>query len=146
MALYYDRDIETTFAGDLLVDARGDLKMAESAESHLSALKVMMSCDRGELAGHPAFGSNLGSLVGMTDVAEVLRRVPILVREAIAEQGVIAPTDVLVKAFQVDVDKVVVYLLVNGRFLQADGTFRTVTNLSMKWIFPFVKERLTELP
>ena len=71
MTIYYGRDIETSVDGDLVINERGDIELAESYDASIQLLKMIIASDVGEFAATPGFGANLGTLVG-TDAATAM--------------------------------------------------------------------------
>ncbi len=64
MAIYGNRDIATDFYGDIILNGRGDLSLAESTDTYKSAANFLLRTDNGEYAPTPTVGCNLGTFIG----------------------------------------------------------------------------------
>lgn len=142
MAIYFGRDIETTVDGDLVINDRGDIQIADSYESAVQLLKNVMATDVGELRATPYFGANLGTLIG-EDTEPILERIPLLVREGLRRTEFLDPGDVRVDAYPIDIDKIVVFVDLLGVYVNEDGE-ESVPATTLKFYFPYTAERIRE--
>lgn len=142
MAYYFQQDIQVDDNGDIFIDDRGDLPLAEPKDSVNHALKFMLATDLNEMPSEPQLGANFGSLIGDTDPTEISRQIPVMVREGIREQGILAQEDVTVRAVQIDIDKIYITVTVNGQFLLEDGTLDPNPETRLRFIFPYVDGEL----
>jgi len=145
MALYYSRDVEVDVAGDLVVNSRGDISLNDAEDSCKHAMKFMLATDFNELAADSGFGSNIGSLIGLEDMALVLERIFPLVQEGVGRQGLMSPDDVDCMAVPVAHDQVLLIVRCRGQFLQNNGEIKTDAQFSLKYLFPYKEARLTEI-
>jgi hypothetical protein len=145
MAIYIGKDLNVQNNGDIVVNSRGDLEIAEAKDSHCHVLKFMMSTDLDEMRLDPFFGANLGALHGELDPAVVAARIPEMVREALTQQGLFAREDIKIRAFQIDTDNIVVFADVNGTFIKDDGTIDPDPTISLRFLFPYKEAELIAL-
>ena len=145
MAFYFGRDLETLDNGDIVVNSNGDLSVGTSKNSHLSTMKFLMSTDLDEMVGDPTFGANLGSLHGEVDPGVVASSVAPMVHEALRQQGVFSTEDVRIRAYQIDQDNIVIFVDINGAFLENDGTIDYNPSISLRFLFPYKEAELIAL-
>ena len=137
MAYYYERDIAVDDDGDLAIGSNGDLQIADTKNSVVQAFKFLVATDYYEMPSEPFLGANLGSLIGDSDAAEIVRQIPTMVREGIRLQGILAQEDLSVKAVQIDVDKIYVTVSIHGQFLLEDGSIDPDPEVRLRYIFPY---------
>jgi len=145
MALYYLRDIEVGVDGDLAVDEMGNLPLATAKDSCKHGMKFLVSTDFGQLASETVFGSNIGSLIGVTDMNVVLDRVVTLVMEGVARQGLMSPNDVQVLAIPIAHDQILLLVRVKGQFMDENGEIHADDEFTLKYLFPYKSSRLVEI-
>ena len=143
MAIYFGRDLEVGDEGDLVINDRGDLSIAESTDSTRHLLKMIVATDIGELPNTPSFGANLGDLIGR-DLAEVLERVPVLIRDGIRRGGYINPGDVFVDVYPIDYDKLMAFVDLRGTYIDSEGAEVANPSGTLKFFFPYTEERIRE--
>jgi hypothetical protein len=64
MSIYVVRDIYCNMSGDIQIDAKGDIKLADSYESHKAAVNFLIKTDKGEYAPDKRIGCDLGAFIG----------------------------------------------------------------------------------
>jgi len=143
MSIYYGRDIETSVDGDLVVNERGDIELAESYEASEQLLKTIIATDIGEFSSIPSFGANIGSLIG-TDAATAIERVPILIREGIRRSDYIDGGDIFIDVYPIDIDKIIIFIEMGGTFIDSGGQEVVSPTGTLKFYFPFTAERIRE--
>ena len=143
MGIYFARDIETSVDGDLSVNERGDIELAESYDASKQLLKTIVATDIGEFSNIPSFGADLGTLIG-TDGATAIERVPILIREAIRKSGYIDGGDVSVDAYPIDINKMIIFIEMGGTFIDSNGEEVVSPTGTLKFYFPYTAERIRE--
>ena len=145
MAIYYQKDLKVSTDGDVVVASNGDLDIADAPDSLKDALKFMMSTDYDEMDVMNGFGSNQGSLIGERDPNFVLCQNPVLLNEGLKVQGLATQAVVQVRALMVEVDQLLIYLIVNGQFINDDGTVLTNPEMTLRWVFPYTASPITAL-
>ena len=143
MAIYPDRDIAVGVEGDLVINDKGDIDLATSIESVEDLLKNIIATDLGEFDVLPYFGANLGALIGKS-MREVMDRLPVLVRDGIRRSNYIDPGDVYVDVYPIDFDKVLMFIDFKGTFINSDGEEVAYPSTTLKFYFPYSKERIME--
>lgn len=143
MAIYPDRDIATGVDGDLVINDNGDIDLATSIESLEDLLKTIISTDLGEFSALRAFGADLGRLVGK-NMSEVIERIPILIRDGLRRSNYIDPGDVYVDVYPIDHDKVMLFVDFKGTFINENGEEVAYPSTTLKFYFPYSKERIME--
>lgn len=143
MAIYVERDIQSGNEGDIVVGENGDLVVAESTDSVRQLLKMVIATDLNELAMSQNFGANLGSLIGK-NMDEALDRIQSMVRDGIRRSEYIYAGDVFVDVYPIDFDKIMMFVDLRGTFINSLGQEVFNTNGTMKFYFPYAKERIME--
>ena len=145
MALYFGADVRTGPDGDLSVNNRGDLEIADSPTSLKQALKFLVATDFNEMDVIPSFGANLGTLVGSEDQDQVLEAIPVLIRDALSRHGVAENADVRVHAFPITEDQIYLRVETTGTFFDSEGEIMDTTEVTLKFLFPYKTARITAL-
>ena len=145
MPLYIARDIEVQTNGDIVINGNGDISVATAKESHKHALKFMLSTDLDEMTATPYFGANLGALMGETDPETVASSIGPMVHEALREQGLLATEDIQIRAYQIDTDNIIIFVDMNGHFVENDGSIDYNPSISMRFLFPYKEAELIAL-
>ena len=143
MAIYYQRDIEKGLDGDLVINARGDLEIATAPESTSQLLKALVATDLGELSTSPQFGANLGALIG-GEMQTAMERIPVMIRDGLRRAGYIDQGDVHVEVYPIDVDKLILFVELQGSYIDENGQEIAHPAGTIKFFFPYTKERLME--
>lgn len=144
MALYIDRDIGIDFSGELQLDPKGDIKLANSLETYKSVSNFILRTDFGDYAPAPQVGSNLGSYMGKRNVREVHERMEYSIIKSLAG-NIFNDTDVSVDVVPIDPYEALCIINLAGEFV-IDGIITHVENDRIAYSFPFIPEgQLTPL-
>jgi len=143
VAIYFQRDIEKGLDGDLVINAQGDITVATSPDSTSQLLKALIATDLGELFMSPEFGANLGALIG-GDITTAMERIPTMIRDGIRKAGYIAQGDVSVEVYPIDVDKLMLFVELQGTYIDQYGQEIQHPAGTIKFFFPYTKERIME--
>src|SRR5688500_2978996 len=104
MAIYSDRDLESSFQGDLEIDTKGDLKLANALDTHKAAANFVLRTDFGQYAPDRSVGCNLGSFIGKNNTPDNHRFMEYNIVKVLAER-IYSPTDVVVTVVPFDVNE-----------------------------------------
>lgn len=143
MGLYVDRDIQTSFDGDLEIDSKGDLKLANSLDTYKGAVNFILRTDFGDYAPTPTVGSNLGSFIGESNTKSVHSKMENTIARAIAGP-ILNDSDVSIKVVPLDVDEAVCFIFLAGKFL-IDEKITWVQEDRIAYTFPYIDGTPTPL-
>jgi len=136
MTTYIERDIAATFNGDLELDPRGDLKLANSLETYKSAANMVLRTDYGDYAANSSVGSDLGSFIGDLNVPETHREMEISASRSLTTD-LFTPADVDVTVVPFDIEEALVVVNLAGYFL-IDDEITYVEEDRIAYSFPFI--------
>jgi hypothetical protein len=137
MAMYVDRDIESNFSGDLGLDTKGDLGLADSLETHKAAANFVLRTDFGEYQPDGSVGANLGSFIGLRNVQETHELMEYNVNKALKEE-IFSETDVLSQVVPFDIHEALCVVSLAGLFF-IDGEFTSVEDDRIAYTFPYIE-------
>lgn len=143
MSIYVDRDIQVNFSGDLVIDQKGDLKLANSLDTYKGVANFILRTDYGDYAPDTSIGSNLGNFVGQKNTKETHSHMEYTISRALAGP-VFVDTDVRVKVLPLDVDEAVCFVFLAGTFL-IDGELTYVQQDRLTYSFPYIEGTPTPL-
>lgn len=137
MAIYGNRDIATDFYGDLILNDRGDLQLAESYDTYKSAANFLLRTDNGEYAPSPQVGCNLGTFVGKLNTT---------INHELMEQQATAKLvaslfnreDVQVDVMSFDENEVLCVVSFGGYYL-VDNEFVDIETQKLTYTFPYLE-------
>ena len=136
MAIYATRDIATTTSGELILDRNGDLKLADSPESHVSAANFILRTDNGDYAPDPTLGANLGSFIGTPMTESNLELAEMLATKALTD-NVFEPDDVSVVIIPLDINDAVTVVEMGGSFF-ISGDLQEIEPVVQSYDFPYI--------
>ena len=143
MAIYVDRDVYTTFEGDLELDQKGDLKLADSLETYKSVANFILRSDFGSYSPAPNVGSNLGSYIGQTNTRDVHENMETSITNSLAGK-IFALTDVGADVVPMDINEALCFVNLAGTFL-VSGELITVEQDRLTYSFPYIDGEPTPL-
>ena len=143
MATYIDRDIETTFAGDIVLDGRGDIKIANALETYKSAANFVLRTDFGDYAPQPTVGCNLGSFIGQPNNSESHEQMEYLVNKVL-QQELFTLTDARADVVPFDINEALCVVSIAGNYL-VDGEIKNFNAVQISYQFPFIDGNPTPL-
>lgn len=143
MGIYVDRDIGTNFSGDLKIDQKGDLDLANALDTYKAVANFILRTDIGDYAPDYRVGSNLGSFIGENNTEQVHNRMASSITRSIAGP-VFVTTDVNVKVVPLDINEAACFVYLAGQFL-IDNKLTWVQQDIMTYSFPYMEGSPTPL-
>lgn len=143
MAVYVHEDIKSTFAGDIQLDQKGDLAIADSKESHLSAANFILRTDRGDYLPNLNVGADLGTFIGRTNNVENHDEMEFKIYDSLTDQ-VWAPEDVKAIVVPFSTEEALCTIMLKGSFLLS-GEIRTVHQETLVYNYPYIEGSVTPL-
>lgn len=136
MTLYVESDIRCNFSGDLVLDQKGDLSLANPLDTYKSVANFILRTDFGEYAPNPVIGSNLGSYIGASNTRETHEHMENSITRSLVD-NVFGNTDVSVDVVPIDINDAVCFVHLAGSFL-ISGAIVTVNQDTMSYMFPYI--------
>jgi hypothetical protein len=137
MSSYVVRDIASTFSGDIKIGANGDIELANSYDTHKSAVNFLLRTDKGQYKPDVRIGCNLGSFVGDSMLSETFGQMEHTALDNITK-FVYSPTDVQVHVIPIDIETAGVFVALNGTYLDSDGNILTGnTSEVLTYAYPY---------
>lgn len=137
MGLYFLQDIKYSFSGDLELDGKGDLKLADSFETTTSLVNFWVRTDHGDYKPDPTAGANIGAYIGQPASLELFEDVERSVYIELAN-SVVKPEDVQVRAAPLDTNSMLIAVKVRGRFLDDTGQDLNKDEVILTYDFPYM--------
>jgi len=138
MALYIARDVACNFSGDVTIGANGDLKLADSYESHKAAVNFLIRTDKGEYKADRRVGCDLGTFIGQ----EHDEAMHIAMEHSILDnitRFVISRSDVQAHVMPLSYDQAGVFLVVGGTYVDSDGNTLDLEPEVLVYAFPYAE-------
>jgi len=144
MNTYFLQDIGATFSGDLVIDSKGDLKLADSYETQKSLTNFWLRTDQGEYVPNPSVGCNLGSFIGEQNSAKNLGLIEsqtynILVR------NIWQAEDIKIRVVPLDHQELMIALQLRGKFANSSGNFINIIPEVIAYSFPYITAEPTPI-
>ena len=147
MALYTDRDIRVTLSGDLALDTKGDLDLAQCHDSHVAAANFLLKMNIGEYKPKISMGANLGLMIGEPLTEENLDFAEDMALRELVE-NVYTHEDVTLSIFPLDQHEVICVVEALGTYL-VSGEFVNPEPQVFSYSFPYMEgdptNQITEL-
>lgn len=143
MATYYDQDIATTFNGDLVLDGRGDLKIADTLETYKGAANFVLRTDYGDYAADNNVGCNLGTFIGEPNTPESHAKMENAINRTLQNQ-IFSNNDAVATVVPFDMEEALCIIQLAGTFL-ISGEFVQVHDQKIAYTFPYIDGEPTPL-
>ena len=143
MATYVDRDISVSLEGDLNIDQKGDIKLADALDTYKSVANFILRTDFGDYAPDQSVGSNLGSFIGQSNNRESHANMEYLIVGSLANK-VFADTDVSADVVPFDIYEAICFVNLAGSFL-VSGELKHVEQERITYSFPYIDGEPTPL-
>lgn len=131
-------------SGDLEVDAKGDIKLADSYESKKSAINWFLRTDKGEFFPDKRLGCNVGTFIGKKMSNANLNQLELSINRNLTKFA-IAPTDVRVDVVPISHEEAAIFVSVKGKYLDDDGNVLDSDTEVIKYIFPYLEGEPTPI-
>ena len=143
MATYIDKDIASTFGGDILIDSRGDIKISDALETHKSAANFLLRTDYGDYAPDKTVGCNLGSFIGENNTIENHDKMEFNINRSLQSQ-IFSSEDVLATVVPFDIEEALCIVEIAGNYL-VDGEIKYNIDQKIAYTFPYIEGEPTPL-
>ena len=136
MSVYISRDVETSFEGDLELDTKGDLSLADSLVTYKSACNFLLRTDFGHYAPNKSVGCNLGSFVGKNNTPENHRFMEYNINKVLKEK-IFSNSDVATTVVPFDMNEVLCLIDIAGAYL-IDNVIQVVETQRIAYTYPYI--------
>lgn len=136
MANYTNRDIQSSFEGDILVSSNGDLELSNALDTYKAASNFVLRTDYGDYAPDGNVGCNLGSFIGELNIPKIHEAMEYNINKTLRNE-VFSETDVTSTVVPFDTNEALAIIDIAGSFL-IDGEFIQVENDRIAYTFPYI--------
>jgi hypothetical protein len=136
MALYQDIDVASDFYGDIVLDPKGDLKIANSFETHKSVANFLLRTDNGDYAPDRLVGCNLGSFIGKLNDEYNQVKMEELIKYKLTTKVFNSP-DVEATVVEFDENEVLAVVSIGGYYV-VDNEIIDVGTVNLTYTFPYI--------
>lgn len=143
MAIYFSRDIKTSFSGDIEIDSKGDLQLADALESTRSAINFVLRTDLGDYAPNPNLGCNLGTFIGERNLRDTHEDMEYSCKIGLTRE-VVQPQDLIVDVVPFSDNEAFCSIKILGYYLINDELVE-VTDSRQSYSFPFIDGQIDPL-
>lgn len=142
MGLYSDSDIKSSFEGDICLNGRGDLDIANAADTVHSSVNFIVRTDKLDYAPDVSIGANLGSFIGDKNESRTHDEM----RDSVATNlgTILSPEDFDVSVVPFDLNEAIVFVYFAGTYL-IDNEFVKYRKERMSFLFPYIEGNPTPL-
>jgi hypothetical protein len=137
MGLYILLDAASTFSGDFQLDTKGDIGLADSFNTQLSAANFWLRTDHADYAAGTDVGANLGEYIGGQNTEDTLESMKDQTFDSLVK-NLFYPEDIRVEAVPFDLYEALVALEIKGEYLDENGEFVSVTPQILTYLFPYI--------
>lgn len=139
MGVYIDKDISTTFEGDINLSDSGDLGLANALDTYKSVANFLLRTDYGDYAPNITVGCNIGSYIGQNNTKAIQEQLEYNVNKVL-QTKVFSLTDARADVVPFDVDEVICIISIAGSYL-IDGQIQYFSSERIAYTFPYIEER-----
>ena len=143
MATYIDQDIASTFEGDIVLSPIGDLKIADSLETHKAAANFLLRTDYGDYAADRTVGCNLGSFIGELNTSANHDKMELLINRGLQSQ-IFSAEDVSATVVPFDIEEALCVVQIAGNYL-VSGEIVYAIDQKISYLFPYIEGEPTPL-
>jgi len=121
MALYFGQDLYTNLSGDVTVSGAGDLTLASTTRTHLDQLAFLLRTSPDDYtATETRMGANIQEFIGEQISSSLLDEMEEKIRQSLID-NLFNGQDLEVNVIPIDSDEVLVYVRVEGLFVDSNG-------------------------
>ena len=125
MAIYFGQDLKSDFSGDLVVNSRGDFELASATRTYIDQISfVLRTISQDFAASNYTVGANLHQFIGQLITDALYQDFEYRVISVISKT-LIKRNDLEVTVVPIDVDEFLIYIKVDGLFINNNGEYET---------------------
>ncbi len=144
MGSYFLSDISTSFSGDIQLDSKGDIGLANSVDTQKALTNFWLRTDHGEYVANPAIGCNLGSFIGSTNTRSTLGAIENQTYNTLV-RNLWFPEDIQLKVVPMDTHEVMIAIQLKGEFFDEQGNPNIITPVVIAYSFPYIEGTVSPL-
>jgi hypothetical protein len=142
MGIYSDRDLSSSFEGDIVLSGNGDLELASTYESQKAAINFIVRTDKGGYRPDYRLGADLGTFMGERNNKDTATTIEASILQNLTE-FVLDGQDVAVHAIPISMDELGVFIEVGGDYMDEDGNLLVIAPEMLTYTFPFLNGEAT---
>lgn len=143
MVTYSERDIYSSFEGDICIDGKGDLRIGTSLETYKSSANFVLRTDYGEYQPDRDVGCNLGHFIGEPNTSRTHESMESNINRSLKGE-IFSESDVSATVVPFDTNEALAIVNLAGYFL-IDGKITYVEEDRLMYQFPYIEGRITPL-
>ncbi|RMG74302.1 MAG: hypothetical protein D6710_01935 [Nitrospirae bacterium] len=144
MAIYNERDIASTFDGDLIISSNGDIKLYDSYQSKKAVINFILRTDNGDYKPDARVGANLGEFIGRNLTRENLRQMEDTITANIARFAM-SRGDFRADVIPLTANDLGVFVTVGGQYIDEDGNILENSPEVVSYVFPYLESDITPI-
>ncbi len=137
MGDYFLSDIGTTFSGDLCIDSKGDLLLADSYNTQKNLTNFWLRTDQGEYVPNPSIGCNLGSFIGAQNSPKTISLIESQIFDVLT-RNLWYTEDLKLRVVPLDREELMIALQLKGEFANLSGEFKPIIPEVIAYSFPYI--------
>jgi hypothetical protein len=138
MSVYSTQDISISFSGDIEFSANGDVKLADSYESHKNAINFLLKTNKGDFKPDKRVGCDLGNFIGQNNSESIYGEIEDNCSENIGK-FIMSKSDFTIHSMPLSHDEAGVFVVVGGTYVDKDGNLLENNGPEvMTYVFPFL--------
>jgi len=137
MATYVDSDIASTQGGDIIVDSKGDIKIADSLETYKAAANFLLRTDYGDYAADINVGCNLGVFIGESNTPKIHAKMESNINRTL-QNNVFSSADVNAVVVPFDHEEALAVIQIAGTYV-VSGEFVEAIDQKIVYTFPYIE-------
>ena len=134
--VYNLQDVYMGISGDFEVNARGDLRLANSFESVKQTINFIARTDKGDYVPDVRIGADLGRHIGEVMSEEIFVNMEKALIANIS-RFLLNRSDFQAHVIPITMDTVGVFIAVGGQYLDADGNVLDAQSEVISFTFPY---------
>lgn len=125
MAIYVGQDLKSDYSGDLIVNAKGDFEIGSSTNTYIDQISfILRTISQDFAASNYTLGANLHEFIGELVTENLYRDIEYRIISSLSKR-LLKKNDLTVEVVPIDSDEILVYINVDGLFVDNNGRYES---------------------